>query len=136
MIKTNDLMHIGVYMADPVKAADWYVKNMGFKQIGDFTLGSGHRAVFVRSDATGVTYELVGQPKGSDAYNGFLKGPADIAHIAYTVDDVDAAFAQAKKEGLEIIEGIVELPEFWERGYRYFMVKAATGETVEFGRPN
>lgn len=134
MIKTTGLDHIGVYLADPVKSADWYVKNMGFRITGDFTLKSGHHAIFIRDDASGVTYELVGQPEGSPDYQRFLTGPSDVAHVAYGVADIEAAFKQAKDEDMEITEGIVELPEFWERGYKYFMVKTPTGEIVEFGK--
>ena len=132
MIKITSMQHIGVFMADPVKAADWYGKNMGFKIVGDFTTASGHRAIFVHSDAVGITYELVGQPKGSPEYHSFLTGPADIAHVAYEVEDIETAFAQAKRDGLDILEGIIDIPEFWKNGFRYFMTRAATGECVEF----
>lgn len=134
MIKTTKLDHIGVYLADPVKDADWYVKYLGFKITGDFTLPSGHRAIFIVNDAANVTYELVGQPEGSPEYAKFKNGPADIAHVAFAVADVDEAFKQAKADGLDITEGIVDLPEFWSKGYRYFMVKTPTGEIVEFGQ--
>ena len=134
MIKTISMMHIGVFMTDPEKAAAWYSTHMDFKVVGDFTTAGGHRAIFITSDSTGVTYELVGQPRGSELYASLLGGPADIAHIAYEVEDVEAAFAQAQAEGLDIDRGITDLPSFWANGYRYFMVRTATGEIVEFGR--
>ncbi len=134
MIKTTELQHIGIYMTDPAAAADWYVKNMGFQIIGDFTIAANSvRAVFIRSQALGVTYELVGQPKGTPLYDELRKN-SSVDHIAYTVEDVDAAFAQAKAENLDITEGIVEIPEFWEKGFRYFKVRTPTGESVEFCR--
>ena len=134
MIKTTSMHHIGVYMTDPEAASAWYTTHMDFKVVGDFTTASGHRAIFITSDSTGITYELVGQPKGSEQYNSLLGGPADIAHVAYEVEDIEAAFAQAKEEGLNIMEGIVDLPTVWANGYRYFMVYTATGENVEFGK--
>ena len=33
---------------------------------------------------------------------------------------------------MDIIEGIVQVPEFWEHGFEYFLVHTATGEKVEY----
>lgn len=132
MIETAALQHVGVFVANARKAADWYIDAMGFKEIGHFRTGGGQDVVFVRSDALGLTYELVQQPAGTAAAEEFANGPGRVDHLAFVVNDIESAFEEAKRRGEEIIEGIVDIPEFWERGFRYFLVKAAGGERVEF----
>lgn len=134
MLASTGTAHIGLYVADAKASAKWYVDTLGFKEIGTFRTSSGHRAVFVRSDALGITYEVVQQPDGSESAKEFVSGPGRVDHVAYAVADVEKAFADAKKMGAEIIEGIVDLPEFWAKGYRYFMIRGAGGEKVEFGQ--
>jgi catechol 2,3-dioxygenase-like lactoylglutathione lyase family enzyme len=134
MLATTATAHIGLYVANAKAAAKWYVDTLGFKEIGSFMTASGHRAVFVRSDALDITYEVVQQPDGSDAAKEFATNPGRVDHVAFAVADVEKAFADAKKMGAEVIEGIVDLPEFWAKGYRYFMIKGAAGEKVEFGQ--
>lgn len=132
MIKLNGMQHIGVYLTDARAAADWYEKNLGFKRLATFTTSGGNEVIFIRSDAVGTTYELVGQVPGTPGYDAVKDGKALIDHIAYTVDNVEAAYEQAKQDGLEIISEITNIPEFWDNGFRYFMVKGPCGEKVEF----
>lgn len=132
MIKTTAVDHIGVYVANARKAADWYISTMGFSEIGNFRLGAGHAIIFVRSEALNLTYELVQQPAGSPAAEEFANGGGRVDHVAFVVDDIEASLQDAKKQGLDIIEGIVDLPELWTKGFRYYMVRATGGEKVEF----
>ncbi len=132
MIATAGLQHIGLFVANARRSADWYVNAMGFREIGRFATRIGQDVIFVRSDALGVTYELVQQPAGSEAAAEFANNPGRVDHLAFLVDDIEAAFRQAKQDGEHIIEGIVDIPEFWDNGFRYFLVRAAGGERVEF----
>ena len=134
MIAITGTDHIGLYVADARKAANWYIGNLGFKEVGAFKLPAGHSIIFVRSETAGITYEMVQQPAGSPAAAEFATKPGRVDHIAFSVADVEKAFSDAKKAGAEVIEGIVHLPELWKNGYRYFMIKGAGGETVEFGQ--
>ena len=53
-------------------------------------------------------------PAGSEEAADVEKHGGRIDHIAYEAEDLEKEFAQAKEEGMDIIEGIVEVPEFWE----------------------
>jgi methylmalonyl-CoA/ethylmalonyl-CoA epimerase len=135
MIATTGMAHIGLFVADAKATAKWYIDTLGFKETGSFKTASGHRAVFIASDAMGgFTYEVVQQPDGSAAAKEFATGPGRVDHVAFFVKDVEKAFADAKNMGAEIVEGIVDLPEFWANGYRYFVIKGEGGEKVEFGK--
>jgi lactoylglutathione lyase len=134
VLKTTKLDHIGVYLDDIKSAKAWYVDHLGCKTIGEFKLPQGHEIVFVREPVSGTTYELVGQPVGSAVYQVVKGGKGLIDHVAFAVEDIEASFSQAKTEGLDIIEGIISLPELWANGYRYFMVRTSSGEKVEFGQ--
>ncbi len=132
MIATTGLQHVGVFVADARRSADWYIQSMGFREIGRFASASGQDVIFVRSDALGLTYEMVQQPAGSEAAAEFVNNPGRVDHLAFSVADIEAAFRQAREDGEHIIEGIVDIPEFWDNGFRYFLVRAAGGERVEF----
>ena len=51
--------------------------------------------------------------------------------MAYRVADVEKAYAEALRLGLNIKKEIQDL-DFWENGCRYFMVTTANGDTVEY----
>lgn len=131
MIKINAMDHIGLFIADARAAAKWYVENLGFKQIGAFTPPDGADVVFVRSEAAGVTYELIGLSKDMPAYAAIADGKAKVDHIAYSVDSVEDTFELAKKLGMDITDPITNIPEFWDNGFRYFKVRGPGGEIVE-----
>lgn len=132
MISTRKLDHIGVYVADARKAADWYIAAMGFKEIGNFRLAAGHSIIFVRSESLSLTYEFVQQPSGSPLAEELGKHGGRVDHLAFIVDDIEASFLSAKTAGEDIIEGIIDLPELWQNGFRYYMVRTAGGERIEF----
>lgn len=53
-------------------------------------------------------------------------------HVCLGVEDVEAAFAEAKALGLEIMDREIRFLPFWDRGVRFFNVLGPGGETVEF----
>ena len=50
------------------------------------------------------------------------------------MEDLEKEFEEAKACGMEIIEGIEQVPEFWENGFAYFLVYSPGGEKVEYCR--
>ena len=131
MIETKGLLHIGMPVVSTKEAIDWYCKNMGF-ELAYKTVYKGHEiaenVAFVRKDDVMLElYEFLGGPDREAVINN----PKLIDHVAYRVDDIEAAYAEAKRLGLNIKKDIQDL-DFWENGCRYFMVTTANGDTVEY----
>lgn len=132
MIHALGIQHIGLIVPDVRKAEQWYTETMGFARKGEFHTASGIHAVFVRSDTLDVMYELIQHPQGSDIQRRAEVCGGWMDHIAYETEDLEAEMEHAKKLGALIIEGIVDVPEFWDNGFRYFLLRAPGGEKVEF----
>lgn len=131
MVIADRLQHIGILVPDAEEAAKWYQEKAGFSYRATFYSG-GSKIIFVHSSSTGVLCELIQRPEGSEEAREVEASGGRVDHIAYECDDLEAAFLEAKACGMEIIEGIVDIPEFWSHGFRYFLTKSATGEKVEF----
>lgn len=131
MIETRGLLHIGMPVVSTREAVRWYVENMGF-ELAYETVYAGHETAenvaFVRRDDVMLElYEFLDGPEREEV----VCAPKLIDHVAYRVDDVEAAYAEAKRLGLAIKKDIQDL-DFWENGCRYFMVTTANGDTVEY----
>lgn len=131
MVKSKRLQHIGILVPDAEAAAEWYIEKSNFEKKAEFT-AQGSRVIFVYSRDTKVMCELIQRPAGSDEAADVETHGGRIDHIAYEAEDLEKEFAHAKEAGMDIIEGIVEVPEFWENGFQYFLVYGAGGEKVEY----
>lgn len=131
MVKIKSLQHIGILVPDTEKAAAWYVEKSGFTKKAEFMAGGSH-VIFVYSDESHVLCELIERPDGSKEAEEIRRCGGRIDHIAYEVEDLEKEFEEAKACGMEIIEGIEEVPEFWDHGFLYFLVYGAGGEKVEY----
>ena len=135
MVIPNRLQHIGILVSDADEAAKWYQEMAGFTYVATF-FSSGSKVVFVRSASTSVLCELIQRPEGSTEAKDIAASGGRVDHIAYECDDLESAFAEAKQLDMDIIEGIVDIPEFWSHGFRYFLTRSTTGEKVEFCKVN
>ena len=120
---TTGIQHIGVPTTDIVRSAAFY-ESLGFRtELDTINETNGARVVFLRLHNLVIeTYEspdAVGQPGA-------------VAHIALDATDVDAAFAQAKAQGLNVLDEEVHFLPFWEKGVRFFTVLGPNGEKVEY----
>lgn len=131
MVTVKGLQHIGILVPDAEGAANWYIEKSGFEKKAEF-MTSGSRVIFVYSKASGVLCELIQRPEGSAEGEEIRKKGGKIDHIAYEVEDLEKEFAEAKACKMDIIEGIVPVPEFWDNGFAYFLVHSAGGEKVEY----
>lgn len=132
MVQCNGLNHIGIIVPDVEAAAAWYVEKGGFAQKGDF-IADGSRAVFVQNSQAGVMLELIQRPEGHEQALQAAQG-AFVDHVAYQVEDINRTLEEAKACGMDIIEGVCQVPTFWENGFAYVLVRAAGGEKVEYGK--
>lgn len=131
MIETKGLLHIGMPVVSTKDAVRWYVDYMGF-ELAYETVYRGHEVAenvaFVRKDdVTLELYEFLDGPEREKV----IRSDKLIDHVAYRVEDVEIAYAEAKRLGLSIKKDIQDL-DFWENGCRYFMVTTANGDTVEY----
>ena len=131
MVKIKGLQHIGILVPDVDAAAGWDTGKSGFRKKAEF-MASGSRVIFVYSPESGVLCEPIERPKGSGEAEEIEQNGGRIDHIAYEVEDLETEFEEAKACGMEIIEGIEQVPEFWENGFAYFLVYSPGGEKVEY----
>ena len=120
---TTGIQHIGVPTTDIVRSAAFY-ESLGFRtELDTINETNGARVVFLRLHNLVIeTYE------SPDA----VGHPGAVDHIALDATDVDAAFAQAKAQGLNVLDEEVHFLPFWEKGVRFFTVLGPNGEKVEY----
>jgi lactoylglutathione lyase len=126
----NGLQHIGLPVTNIDHSREFY-QQFGFQEVmaKEFSFGSGLAQVSMMERA-GVILELYQLPGAERAAKG---GPVD--HIAFSVDDIDQAFAELKAAGMEIIEENAPMRlEFWERGCKFFTIRGPDGEKLEFNQ--
>ncbi|GEM_PF-1947106 len=131
MVTIKNLQHIGILVPDVDEASRWYIEKSGFVKRAEFMVG-GSRVIFVFNEASGILCELIQRPDGSKEARDIEANGGRIDHIAYEVEDLEKELAAAKAAGMEIIEGIEQVPEFWDHGFAYILTRAAGGEKVEY----
>jgi lactoylglutathione lyase len=57
-----------------------------------------------------------------------------VDHIAFDVDDIEAAFSELKNASFHILEESPVFLPFWEKGCRYFNILGPDGERLEFNQ--
>ena len=117
------IQHIGVPAKDIAASAAFY-ESLGFRpELDTINETNGARVIFLRLHTLVIeTYE------SGDA----VGKPGAVDHIALDAVDVDAAFAQAKAQGLNVLDEEVHFLPFWEKGVRFFTVLGPNGEKVEY----
>jgi methylmalonyl-CoA/ethylmalonyl-CoA epimerase len=126
--------HIGVAVEDLDAAIELYMRR--------FQMAEQHREVVEAQGVEAVLLEIgeghveLLKPLGPDTAVGkFLasRGPG-LHHVAYQTSDIDAALAQAKASGLELVD---ETPRVGIRGSRvaFLHPKATGGVLTEIVEP-
>ena len=117
------IQHIGIPSANLNATVDFY-KKLGFDLI---------REEYLEEEKCNVRFlklkNLVIETY--DSNEAAMKSGA-VDHIALDVNDINAAWEFAKKEGFNILnEDIVSLP-FWSKGIKCFNIEGPNKEKVEF----
>ncbi|WP_143462169.1 VOC family protein [Levilactobacillus enshiensis] len=116
------IQHVGIPTADLDKTMAFY-ESLGFERAGLFPNGKNRCAFMRLGNLTIETWE--GDPTNPTA--------GAINHISLNTTDVDAAFAAAKEQGLDLVNDEVQsIPTFWEKGIRFFNILGPNHETIEF----
>jgi catechol 2,3-dioxygenase-like lactoylglutathione lyase family enzyme len=130
MVRTTGLNHVGIIVPDADASARWYVEKSGFTHSGTY-FADGTKAVFVLSRSAGVMLELIQRP-ASHPDAAKARECAYIDHVAYDVEDPAEALRECRASGMDVIEGVADVPTFWTNGLRYVLVRSAGGEKVEY----
>jgi len=80
------LEHVGLNVAEPVKAAQWYVENLGMKIVREGP--APVHARFLADAGDNMMLELYHNPP--DAVPSYTSMDPLLLHVAFMVDDVDA----------------------------------------------
>jgi len=128
------LAHVGIAVRALEPAIERWTKALGFTHVSTETLDSmGVRLAFLRAGDTLI--ELL-EPARSDTPVGrFLEQRGEgVHHLAFFVDDLERALANAEKAGLMVID---RTPRVGSHGLEiaFLHPKSLGGVLVEFCRP-
>jgi catechol 2,3-dioxygenase-like lactoylglutathione lyase family enzyme len=132
-LKINHLQHIGIPVTDLNRSEKFYVQ-LGFSKVMaagfDHKGGKGRVAMMQQGDILLEIYQMPQQELAA------IKNRQDghVDHIAFDVDDIDAAFRELKEASFHILEEEPVYLPFWEKGCRYFNITGPDGERLEFNQ--
>jgi len=118
------LEHIGLNVADPVKAAQWYVDNLGMKVLREGPPPMNGRFI---GDADGnMMLELYHNPP--DAVPNYAAIDPLLLHIAFHADDVEAIRAKLIAAGATAVDEVTTTPA----GDKLAMLRDPWGLPIQF----
>ena len=132
-MKTLMLDHVGIAVEDLNESLKLYTGLLGLELKGTETVEEQKvRTAFLPlGDGSGTEIELLESTDPEGPIGKFIanKGPG-IQHLAFRVDDIDAALAELKAAGLRLID---EKPRYGAGGARiaFLHPKATAGVLVE-----
>jgi len=125
MIQGRKHDHIGIASNNMEETVKWYVDVLGFELYGGCVATDGTPCKFIANQ--GINIEIY-EVKDTSA---IISGKLD--HLAFVSDDIEEDYKYCLQQGMECItDGIVDVPDAWERGCRYFKIKSVSGEDIEF----
>lgn len=114
--------HVGIPTND-LEGTIAYYEKLGFECEGIYPNGED-RCTFLHLNNLTLEVWTMDQPANATGA---------INHFALAVTDIDKAFEEAEKLGLNFVEGSVQhIDTFHENGIRYFNVLGPNHETIEF----
>lgn len=101
MIKIGSLEHVAVAYRNTAAAAQWYCDVLGFEIVVEaLHPAHGTNLYFLKDPAGKGLLEIIPMPKSDDDQLGDLSTAH--VHIAFDVEDMDAALAGLEEAGVEI----------------------------------
>jgi glyoxylase I family protein len=118
------LEHVGLNVADPVKAAKWYVDNLGMKVLREGPPPANARFL---GDADGnMMLELYHNPP--DAVPNYTAMDPLLLHVAFLVDDVEAIRSKLLAAGATAVGEVTTT----EAGDKLAMLRDPWGLAIQF----
>jgi len=118
--------HVGLNVADPIKAARWYVDHLGMKILREGPAPANAR--FVADAGGNMMFEFYNNPP--EAVPNYASMDPLILHIAFFVDDVDSVRARLVEAGATAVGEVTVTPS----GDRIAMLRDPWGLAIQFVR--
>jgi catechol 2,3-dioxygenase-like lactoylglutathione lyase family enzyme len=132
-VKINHLQHIGIPVTD-LKRSEAFYEKLGFRNVmkSEFE-HKGDKGLVAMMQQGSMIIEIYQMPEAElSAIRSRQDGHVD--HIAFDVDDIEAAFSELKNASFHILEESPVFLPFWEKGCRYFNILGPDGERLEFNQ--
>jgi methylmalonyl-CoA epimerase len=125
-ITVSDMHHVAVQVADLERSITFYQDTLGLRlQSQDDLSARGLKKALLRAGSGTVELlQYLGQPVPAD------DGP--VAHIAFRVTDIDRAWAELKKAGVQLED---EAPRELEGGLKIAFLRGPDQELIELLEP-
>jgi len=120
------LEHVGLNVADPIKAAQWYVENLGMKVVREGPAPINAR--FLADGGGNMMLELYHNPP--EAVPNYAAMDPLILHVAFMVDDVDAIRGRLMAAGATPVDEVTTTPA----GDKLAMLRDPWGLAIQFVR--
>lgn len=118
------LEHVGLNVADPLKAAQWYVDNLGMKVLREAPAPANTRFL---GDADGnMMLEIYHNPP--EAVPNYATMDPLLLHVAFMVDDVDALRSKLIAAGATPVGEVTTAPT----GDKLAMLRDPWGLAIQF----
>lgn len=127
------IQHVGIPVTD-IKVSEVFYTRLGFINVmkAGF-LHDNEKGICIMMKQGNIVIELYQLPE-KEIQSVRNRKDGHIDHIAFDVQDIDAAFAILKNGGFSIIEKAPVFLDFWEKGCKYFNITGPDGERLEFNQ--
>ena len=133
MVKINSFQHLGIPVTDLKKSEKFY-ESLGFKNVMSSPFeDNGDIGNVSMMEKSGMIIEIYQLPASGLAEIRTRKD-GHIDHIAFDVDDIDAAFSELKNRSFNVLEEQPVFLPYWENGCKYFTILGPDGERLEFNQ--
>ncbi|MHC4251963.1 MAG: VOC family protein [Planctomycetota bacterium] len=122
------VQHIAFNCRDRRAQEEFYARHFGFRRARTFKAGTPKEFVVLRLAQTCI--ELFPAGEGADEAARAGPQPVGFAHLAFEVEDLDAAVAALEADGVET-EGIIDCSKLLE-GFRVCFFDDPEGNRIEF----
>ena len=92
-------IHTCYRILDPARSEDFYVNKLGMKKVGEMGLGSATNYFFALEEAP--SHPMLELTHNHDQTEPYDKGTG-YAHVAFTVDDLEATVEDLKGQGVTV----------------------------------
>jgi glyoxylase I family protein len=118
------LEHVGLNVADPIKAAQWYVDNLGMKVLREAPAPANTR--FLGDAGGNMMLEIYHNPP--EAVPHYAAMDPLLLHVAFMVDDVDALRSKLIAAGATPVGEVTTTPT----GDKLAMLRDPWGLAIQF----